>query len=122
MTNAGIALLAAATLAIAPAFAAKRARGNDYPTLDRVQYVEECIQSHPDRQRQEMVYKCSCALDEIAKRVPYRSYVELSTSVKASGIAGERGALREDPGVKSMVKKFREVQGQAYKICLISQD
>jgi hypothetical protein len=117
MRNPGIAVLLAAALASAPALAAQR---NDYPTLDRVQYVEECIQSHTDRQRQEMLYKCSCALDEIAKRVPYRSYVDLSTAVKASGIAGERGALREGLGVKRMVKKFREVQGQAYKICLIA--
>jgi hypothetical protein len=121
MKRAGVAVILAAVLTSPCALAAKKAKVNNYPTLDRVQYVEECIQDHPERQRQEMIYKCSCALDEVAKHVPYDLYIDLATSFKASSIAGERGALREGAHVKSMVKRYREVQADAYKACFIQQ-
>ena len=62
------ALMVAVALALcASANAAKpKAKVNNYPTLDRVQYVLECAQNYPDKVHQEMIYKCSCAIDEIA--------------------------------------------------------
>ncbi len=53
------------------------AQQNDFPTLERVQFVETCIREHPDRSRQEMIYKCSCAVDAIAEEVTYAEYVGL---------------------------------------------
>jgi hypothetical protein len=29
----------------------------DYPTLDRVLFVDECVRTQPQRHRQEMLYK-----------------------------------------------------------------
>jgi hypothetical protein len=96
------------------------ALGNDFPTLDRVLFVESCIRDHPDRPRQEMLYKCSCALDAIAEEIAYDDYVELSTAADAGQIAGERGAaVRESSVGRDMTKKFRAVKGKAFSNCLI---
>ncbi len=99
---------------------AKVAKVNNYPTLDRVQYVLECAQNYPDKVHQEMIYKCSCAIDEIAKQVKYDDFINDWTSSKAVSIAGDRGAIREHVMVKAMVKEFKEVQAAAQKICLFN--
>ena len=108
----------------ASTFAAKakvaRAKVNNYPTLDRVQYVLECAQNYPDKVHQEMVCKCSCAIDEIAKKLSYDDFINDWTASKAITIAGDRGAIREHQMVKGMVKQFNDVQGSAQKTCLFN--
>ena len=118
-------LVVAVVLAFsATAFAAKtkvaKPKANNYPTLDRVQYVLECVQNYPDKVHQEMVYKCSCAIDEIAKQISYDDFINDWTSSKAITIAGDRGAIREHQMVKGMVKEFNDVQGSAQKTCLFN--
>ena len=94
--------------------------GNDFPTLDRVMFVETCMRDHADRPRQEMMYKCSCALDAIASQVPYDDFVELSTALEAGQIAGERGAaVRESTEGRDMAKRFRTIRAKAFSSCLI---
>jgi hypothetical protein len=96
------------------------AAGYDYPTLDRVQFVGECMQRHADVDRQEMIYKCSCAMDRIRKQMTYDDFVESSTAAKASTLAGERGNLIRDTdaGMK-LVKRYRKVEGEAFEACFI---
>lgn len=118
-------LVVAVVLAFsASAFAAKakvaKAKVNNYPTLDRVQYVLECTQNYPDKVHQEMVYKCSCAIDEIAKKISYNDFINDWTASKAITIAGDRGAIREHQMVKVMVKQFNDAQGSAQKTCLFN--
>ena len=117
-------LVVAIALALsASAFAAKpkaKAKVNNYPTLDRVQYVLECAQNYPDKVHQEMVFKCSCAIDEIAKQISYDDFINDWTASKAISIAGDRGAIREHQMVKGMVKQFKDVQGSAQKTCLFN--
>ncbi len=98
---------------------AAKPRANDFPTVERVQFVESCIGNYPDRPRQEMVYKCSCMLDEIAKQISYQSYVDLSTSHDAITIAGDRGAIRDYKPVQNMAKQYRELQAKAKQSCLM---
>ncbi len=116
------AIVVAVALALsAGAFAAKpKAKINNYPTLDRVQYVLECAQNYPDKVHQEMIYKCSCAIDEIAKQIKYDVFIDAWTSSKAVTIAGERGGIREHQMVKGMVKQYLDVQTKAQKICLFN--
>ena len=118
------ALIVAIALALsASAFAAKpkaKVKVNNYPTLDRVQYVLECAQNYPDKVHQEMIYKCSCAIDEIAKHISYDDFINDWTSSKAINIAGDRGAIREHSMVKGMVKEFNETQAKAQKACLFN--
>lgn len=110
----------AAGITLVLALCSPLAAANDFPTLDRVLFVESCIRDHPERQRQEMVYKCSCALDALASQFSYEDYVELSTASDAGQIAGERGAaVRESGEGRSMAKEFRAARAKAFTGCFI---
>jgi len=107
---AGCVLLAAASSALA----------NDFPTVDRVLYVQECMRAHPGPQF-EMINKCACALDKLATSVQYKDYVTLSTIGKAMSIGGERGgAIRDVPSLEPQLKRYRELQSKAEKGCFIN--
>ncbi len=95
------------------------ALANDFPTQERVLYVQECLQTHPGN-AYEMISKCSCALDALAKEIGYDEYTTLHTATLAQRIAGERGAsLRDNAMVGKEVKQLRELQSRAYKRCFI---
>ena len=105
--------------AIAPSANAAR---NDFPTVDRVEYVQECMRNHPGS-RYEMLYKCSCTLDRIAAEIRYGEYVELWTAANAISIGGERGAqLRDAKMSQVMAKKFRSIEGNAQKDCFLRKE
>lgn len=95
------------------------AHANDFPTVDRVEFVEACMR---DRQgmRQEFLYKCACAVDALAAEVKYAEYVELLTAARAITIAGERGAVvREAADAQAMAKRFRSLEDKAKKQCFL---
>jgi hypothetical protein len=103
-----------------PLMAATPAPMNDFPTVDRVLYVQECMRAHPGPTF-EMTTKCSCALDAIASSVKYKDYVTMSTITKALSIGGERGgAIRDVPSYEPEIKRLRELQAKAEKGCFIS--
>jgi hypothetical protein len=96
-------------------------RGNDFPTLARVEYVLECIGETPGP-RHEVLYKCVCAVDRVAEAVPYDRWVDLSTFFKAQPMAGERGAyVRERADIQSQLKSYRELQARVRKACFIPE-
>ena len=98
------------------------AAGNDFPTVDRVEYVQECMRNHPGS-RYEMLYKCSCTLDRIAAEIRYDEYVELWTAANAILIGGERGAQLRDAQIsQDMAKKFRSIEAKAQKDCFLRKD
>jgi hypothetical protein len=95
------------------------AQANDFPTVDRVLYVQECMRSHPGPGF-EMVNKCSCALDALAGEVRYEEYVDLTTIANAVSIGGERGAaLRDNDSLKAPIARWRALQAKAQKACFI---
>ena len=108
----GLAVAAIAT-------AAGAAQAHDYPTSERVIYVEACMRDHPGA-HYEMLNKCSCMLDSIAKSLPYDDYVEMSTATNANSIGGERGSyIRDVPMLQEQIKKYKALQAQAQKSCFI---
>lgn len=109
-------LLLTATLLAATASAS----ANDFPTVDRILYVQECIQAHPGPNF-EMVNKCSCALDKLALKVKFNDYVTMTTVVKAVSIGGERGGdLRDNETIKPQIKRYRDLQSEVQKSCFLS--
>lgn len=93
---------------------------HDYSTAERVTYVEACMRDHPGG-HYEMLNKCSCALDTIMSAVPFDDYDTLSTAFKAGTIAGERGGeFRDSPVMQDRIKKFRTLQADAQKACMIA--
>ena len=105
--------------AILPAFLPLIAGAHDYPTVDRVEYVHACMRDNPGP-KQEMVYKCSCVVDAIARDMTYEEYVDASTAANAYSIAGEKGeAIRNADVLKKLAMRFRELQSQAKKSCFV---
>jgi hypothetical protein len=101
-----------------PLLAAAPAGPYQYPTSERVIYVDQCIRDNPGPYY-EMVAKCSCALDHIAKTTPYDDFVNMQTATNASTIGGERGnAVRDAQGISEMVRAFRDLQTKARQVCL----
>ena len=112
--------VSALMLLLVSAPSGRAASNNDFPTIERVLFVESCAREHPDRPRQEMLYKCSCALDAIASELRYEEYVELSTAADAGQIAGERGtAVRDSSEGKSMGARYKAARSKAFSSCFV---
>lgn len=95
------------------------ASAHDYPTTDRVTWVQNCMQEHPGHYF-EMVNKCSCTIDRIAREVSYDDFTTMNTAVNASSIGGERGgSLRASDTVQQRVRQYRALQKQAKAACFI---
>lgn len=95
------------------------AQANDFPTVDRVLYVQECMRANPGPNF-EMVNKCSCALDKLAAEVKFDDYVTMSTLTKAVTIGGERGGeLRDNETIKPQIARYRELQAKVQASCFI---
>ena len=108
-------LPAAIALALSPLVAA----ADDYPTADRVLFVETCMRDHRGPHF-EMVHKCSCAVDTIARQLPLEQFVTLSTALHATSIGGARGAyIRDTEALQKQIREFRQLQAQAMKSCFI---
>lgn len=91
----------------------------DYPTLDRVRYVQNCMRDHPGS-AYEMTNKCVCVIDHIANRVPAEDFTNMSTALDANSIGGERGAyIRDAESLQDAIKRFRVIQTEAKKSCFI---
>ena len=89
---------------------------HDYPTVARVEFVQECISRHGGKL--ENLYQCSCAIDRIANALSYDEFVEASTYAKYSGLPGEGGGIfRDSDQAKQMAKRYRETEAEAYRSC-----
>lgn len=99
---------------------ATMAQANDIPTVERVEYVLECMRSNPGP-RQEMLYKCSCTLDALASEMSHDEFVDGSTAANAMSIGGERGSvLRDSENAKAMAGKYRAAVAKAKKACFMN--
>jgi hypothetical protein len=116
-TLARVAALATSVLLVGAGPAS--ARDNDFPTIDRVLYVQECVRSHPGG-HYEMVNKCACALDRVAAEVSFDDYVQMNTAANATSIGGERGGyIRENEPMQDLVKRYRALQTRVKKACFV---
>jgi hypothetical protein len=103
-------------LILLAAMAPLTAHANDFPTTDRVEYVLECMKNHQGKQ--EYLYKCSCAIDQIAGKLKYKDYVEASTAQRYQNLGGERGAVFRDPqNVKKAAKNYKAIEDAAQTAC-----
>ena len=115
--------LASGLFALAAGVAAADAPHNDFPTVDRVLYVQACMRAHPGGHFYEMVNKCSCVLDALAAEIPYDDYVSMSTMVNANSIGGERGGvIRDNEPAQAQIKRYRALQSTAQKHCFLDPD
>jgi hypothetical protein len=96
------------------------AQANDFPTRARVEFVLDCMRESKVAQ-QEAMYKCSCAIDAIAERVDYATWVDLATVANGMTIAGERGGVMRDiKDGRKLAATYRELQETAKKRCFLA--
>src|SRR5262245_41705188 len=91
------------------------AQANDFPTLARVEYVQECVNRTG---AQTHIYQCSCVVDRIAEAMSYDEFVEASTYARYSTLPGEAGGIfRDTDDAKKKAKQFRTVEADAFRAC-----
>ena len=97
------------------------AASHDYPTAERVVWVEACMREHPGAGHYEMLNKCSCALDYISRKLTFDDYDTMHTAALAASIGGESGSLfRDTPEMQDKIKAFRKLQAEAQASCMIA--
>jgi hypothetical protein len=89
---------------------------NDYPTVARVEYVQECIARNGGNLAD--LYKCSCAIDRMAEHMTYDDFVEAGTFARYATLGGEGGGIFRDPDrAKDKAKLYRSIEADAYRSC-----
>lgn len=112
--------LAAALIAMATPTFASDEPANNFPTLARVEYVQECINRTGGSQNN--MYQCVCVIDRIADSMSYDEFVESSTFARYSTLPGEGGALfRDTEDAKQKAKLFRDTEAKAFGACNLKQ-
>jgi hypothetical protein len=90
--------------------------GHDFPTAARVEYVQECMMKSGAQVAN--LYKCSCAIDRLAKDLTYDDFVEWGTYARNASLAGERGGVfRDSDEAREKAKQYRALESTAYKGC-----
>lgn len=117
MNNTRLALLAAALWALASASMA-----NDFSTVARVKFVQDCLSSHPNMNVYEGTHKCSCVIDKVAQVFTQREFEDANTGFQLKNLPGDRGGVfRDDDDVMDGIGLFKKVHAQAYKACHIKR-
>ena len=89
---------------------------NDYPTVARVEYVNECIGANGGTLA--ALYQCSCAIDRIAAKMPYERFVEAGTYARYAALPGDGGGIfRDSDEAKEEAKLYRELENAARQAC-----
>jgi len=95
---------------------AATAPAHDYPTVARVEYVNDCIGKNGGKLA--ALYQCSCAIDRIANELAYDDYVEASTFAKYAALPGEAGGIfRDSERARKLAKSFRDLEANALRGC-----
>lgn len=114
-----LSLFVTALAAVGGLLQAAPAAAYDYPTAERVNYVMACMRDNPGP-HYEMINKCSCAIDALARDVSLDDFVAMSTATNANSIGGERGSyIRDSEELQAQIRKFRDLQAAARKGCFI---
>ena len=110
----------AAWLVAAAASLAGPSLGATYPTVDRVEYVLECMKNNGGSHA--YLYKCSCAIDAIAEQLPYDDYVAASAVARYQAMGGERAGLFRDPEeMRDLATRYRAINADAKRACEVGR-
>lgn len=88
----------------------------EFPTIDRVLYVNECVREQGGGL--DSLYKCSCVMDYFTQNLSYEEFDQMDASSHGIRTTGERSALWRDPkGVRDGIKKLKEIETTAKRNC-----
>ena len=89
---------------------------HDYPTVARVEYVNDCIGKTGGKLA--ALYQCSCAIDRIAGALSYDEFVEATTYAKYAALPGQAGGIfRDSERGRKLAKSFQELEEGALRDC-----
>tara|TARA_E500000331_G_C16973731_1_gene590418 strand:+ start:348 stop:689 length:342 start_codon:yes stop_codon:yes gene_type:complete len=88
-------------------FISINSKANDFPTLARSEFVFACMSSNASNR--DFMSKCSCAIDEIAKRMNYEEYAQAEAIARLWEGASPREEAFKSVGLSKdrMQKLFR---------------
>ncbi len=114
MNKAGLTLLMTGLLALPGISSA-----NDFTTVTRVQYVQDCIASNQGKMNiYEATNKCSCVIDKLAESFTQVEFEDADTGFQYRNLPGDRGAMfRDDADVVNGISEFQKAHAEAYKSC-----
>lgn len=92
---------------------------NDFSTVTRVHYVQDCIASNQGKMNvYEATNKCSCVIDKIAESFTQVEFEDANTGFKYRNLAGDKGGMfKDDSDVVDGIDRFIKVHAEAYKSC-----
>ena len=97
------------------------AKTDEFPTIDRVLFVNECIREHGGGL--DSLYKCSCVMDYFIKNLTYEEFDNMDAATHGINTTGERSAIWRDPkSVRDGINRLKVVQSQAKKKCNLKGD
>ncbi len=92
------------------------ATANDFPTQARAEFVFACMATNG--QTQEILAKCSCAIDAIADKMTFDEYVEAETVLSMRHAPGDRTIMfKESAWAADIISNFNEIQVDAEVQC-----
>lgn len=93
--------------------------GNDYPTLDRVNYALDCMDRHGEHSIENLI-SCSCTIDAIAGKMKYEKFSDAKTYEEFKDTPGDKGdTFRTNEKVKATYNKLKELETEAESHCFI---
>lgn len=108
-----------AMLAAGPATGAQKStKTSDYPTADRADYVLGCMAANGNTRL--ALLKCSCAIDAIARAMPFTDYERVQTALgmqAGGGVGGRVGLFRDPPELKRLIETLHRAQADADLAC-----
>tara|TARA_B100000029_G_scaffold509883_1_gene600073 strand:- start:929 stop:1264 length:336 start_codon:yes stop_codon:yes gene_type:complete len=92
------------------------AKANDFPTLARSEFVFACMSSNESNR--DFMAKCSCAIDEIAKRISYEEYAQAEAIARLQLGASPREEAFKSVGLsKERMDKLLRAQAASELEC-----
>ena len=95
--------------------------GNDFPTLDRVNYVLDCMDRHGEQSIVNLT-SCSCTLDGIASKMKYEKFSDAKTYEEYKDTPGDKGdAFRTNERAKGLYNRLKDLETEAETHCFVKQ-
>lgn len=103
-------------------FVSTFASASEYPTIDTVRYVVNCMADNGG-QNEENLYACTCRFDAISSQLTFDEYEQVSVYERNKAMPGEKGGVFRDLGrdTKELRDKFEQIELNAFSACPIAK-
>ncbi|MEZ8141459.1 hypothetical protein A1OO_22485 [Enterovibrio norvegicus FF-33] len=97
------------------------ASANDFPTLERVKFVQECMALKGGPSYVNM-YGCSCVIDKISEQLAFDDYVHADAFLRLRNMRGERGGyFRSSKDSRTARGELLAIREEADQQCFSAQ-